>query len=122
MSELNILCVRPTHGEFQKQPAAANSKRNNILKCIFAYQGDNKVGIRNCLPSEQRRDKRRTREHFRLILQHLHLLPVRNQIHLNILLITYKALSILTPSYLTDLLHHHSSNRHLWLSKVTKQI
>ena len=47
------------------------------------------------------------------ILCQLHWLPIQQRIHVKILLITYKALHNLAPSYLTDLLQRHSPTRRL---------
>ncbi|XP_072556731.1 uncharacterized protein [Paramormyrops kingsleyae] len=55
----------------------------------------------------------RSREHITPVLQKLHWLPVPQRIHFKILLITFKALHNLAPSYLTDLLHHHTPSRSL---------
>ena len=54
-----------------------------------------------------------SREHITPILRQLHWLPIKKRIQFKILLITYKALNNLAPSYLTDLLHCHSPTRHL---------
>ncbi len=54
-----------------------------------------------------------SRDHITPILRQLHWLPVKQRIHFKILLITYKALNNLAPSYLTDLLCRHSPTRRL---------
>ncbi|XP_060780506.1 NACHT, LRR and PYD domains-containing protein 3-like [Neoarius graeffei] len=54
-----------------------------------------------------------SREHITSVLRQLHWLPIKQRIHFKILLITYKALNNLAPSYLTDLLQRHSPTRRL---------
>ncbi|XP_060773433.1 uncharacterized protein LOC132883614 isoform X2 [Neoarius graeffei] len=49
-----------------------------------------------------------SREHITPVLRQLHWFPIKQRVHFKILLITYKALNNLAPSYLTDLLHRHS--------------
>ncbi|XP_075963092.1 uncharacterized protein LOC142966290 [Anarhichas minor] len=54
----------------------------------------------------------RSRDHITPVLQNLHWLPVPQRIQYKILL-THKALHNQAPSYLTDLLHHHTPSRRL---------
>ena len=55
----------------------------------------------------------RIREHITPVLIKLHWLPIPQRIQYKILLMTYKALHNLAPSYLTDLLHRHTPTRSL---------
>ncbi|XP_078272170.1 uncharacterized protein LOC144602922 [Rhinoraja longicauda] len=48
------------------------------------------------------------RDHITPVLYKLHWLPIPQRIQYKILLMTYKALHNLAPSYLTDLLHRHT--------------
>ena len=47
------------------------------------------------------------------VLQKLHWLPVKFRLDFKVLLLTYKALNNLAPSYLQDLLHIHTPSRTL---------
>ena len=55
----------------------------------------------------------RSRDHITPVLQKLHWLPVPQRIQFKVLLLTHKALHNQAPSYLTDLLHHHTPSRSL---------
>ncbi|KAG1924644.1 hypothetical protein F2P79_026034, partial [Pimephales promelas] len=55
----------------------------------------------------------KSREHITPVLQQLHWLPVRYRIQYKLLLLTYKSLHSLAPSYLTELLVQHQPTRHL---------
>uniref|UniRef100_A0A671YR52 Reverse transcriptase domain-containing protein n=1 Tax=Sparus aurata TaxID=8175 RepID=A0A671YR52_SPAAU len=55
----------------------------------------------------------RSHEHITPVLQHLHWLPIPYRINFKLLLLTHKALHNQAPSYLTDLLHHHTPTRNL---------
>ena len=55
----------------------------------------------------------RKRDHITPALTSLHWLPVRFRIDFKLLLITYKSLNGLAPSYLSDLIHFHSPSRAL---------
>ncbi|XP_075934503.1 uncharacterized protein LOC142934035 isoform X2 [Anarhichas minor] len=55
----------------------------------------------------------RSRDHITPVLQNLHWLPVPQRIEYKILLLTHKALHNQAPSYLTNLLHHHTPSRRL---------
>ncbi|CAL9690879.1 unnamed protein product [Knipowitschia caucasica] len=55
----------------------------------------------------------RSRDHITPVLKQLHWLPVPYRIQYKVLLLTYKSLHNLAPSYLTDLLHHHCPSRRL---------
>uniref|UniRef100_A0A8C1LVW7 Reverse transcriptase domain-containing protein n=2 Tax=Cyprinus carpio TaxID=7962 RepID=A0A8C1LVW7_CYPCA len=57
--------------------------------------------------------KTSTFEHISPVLQKLHWLPVKFRVNFKILLLTYKALNNLAPSYLHDLLHIHTPSRTL---------
>ena len=50
-------------------------------------------------------------EHITPVLRNLHWLPVKHRINFKILLITFKALNNLAPSYLSDLLPLHAPTR-----------
>ncbi len=50
-------------------------------------------------------------EHISPVLQNVHCLPVKFSVNFKILLLTYKALNNLAPSYLLDLLHIHTPPR-----------
>ena len=54
-----------------------------------------------------------SQEHITPILLHLHWLPIRYRIEFKILLITYKALNNLAPSYIRDLLTPYVPSRQL---------
>ncbi|KAK0143129.1 Dysbindin [Merluccius polli] len=53
------------------------------------------------------------REHITPVLASLHWLPIRYRIDFKLLLTVYKSLHGLAPTYLSDLLHHHSPSRAL---------
>uniref|UniRef100_UPI00358F988E uncharacterized protein n=1 Tax=Myxine glutinosa TaxID=7769 RepID=UPI00358F988E len=55
----------------------------------------------------------RTRDHITPVLYKLHWLPIPQRIQYKILLLTYKALHNLAPSYLADLLSRHTPTRNL---------
>ncbi|KAK0151579.1 hypothetical protein N1851_007117 [Merluccius polli] len=55
----------------------------------------------------------RSRDHITPVLQNLHWLPITHRIQFKILLLTHKALNNQAPSYLSDLLHHHTPSRNL---------
>ena len=52
-------------------------------------------------------------EHITTVLRDLHWLPVHQRIHFKILLMTFKCLNQLAPSYLSDLLIHYRPSRTL---------
>jgi len=52
-------------------------------------------------------------DHIIPILQKLHWLPVRQRIHINILLITYKSITDMAPVYLCELISIRKSSRKL---------
>ena len=56
---------------------------------------------------------------MRPVLEHLHWLPIRERIDYKLLLITYKALNNLAPSYILDLLEPISHTRILRSSSKT---
>ncbi len=53
------------------------------------------------------------RDHITPVLQSLHWLPVRFRVDFKILLIVYKSLNGMAPSYISDLLIEHNVNRSL---------
>ena len=53
------------------------------------------------------------REHITPILKSLHWLPIEKRIHYKILLLTFKALHNLAPSYIKDLITPYSNSRQL---------
>ncbi|KAF7649949.1 hypothetical protein LDENG_00133530, partial [Lucifuga dentata] len=53
------------------------------------------------------------REHITPLLHDLHWFPVQHRITVKILLTTYKALNNMAPSYLSNLLQHHTTTRSL---------
>ena len=55
----------------------------------------------------------RSRDHITPVLQNLHWLPITHRIQFKIILLTFKALHNQAPSYLSDLLHHHTPSRNL---------
>ncbi|CAH3047034.1 unnamed protein product, partial [Porites evermanni] len=52
-------------------------------------------------------------DHITPILINLHWLPVRYRINFKILLLTFKALRGMAPSYIIDLIHTKTNTRHL---------
>ena len=52
-------------------------------------------------------------DHISPVLQRLHWLPVRYRIHFKIILLTWKALHDMAPSYISELLNRHNPSRHL---------
>ena len=52
-------------------------------------------------------------EHITPILKNLHWLPIEKRIHYKIILLTFKALHDLAPSYIKDLIKPYSNSRHL---------
>ena len=52
-------------------------------------------------------------DHITPLLRELHWLPIDKRIKFKIMLLTYKCINGLAPSYLSDLLHHHQINRTL---------
>ena len=58
----------------------------------------------------------RKHEHITPVLRDLHWLPVHERIRFKILLMTFKCLNQLAPSYLSDLLIHYRPSRTLRLS------
>ena len=62
-------------------------------------------------------------DHITPILRQLHWLPVIYRIQFKILLLTYKSLNGLAPSYLTELIHYNNPGRSLRSSnKVTLKV
>ncbi len=55
----------------------------------------------------------RKREHITPVLQSLHWLSVRYRIHFKVLLLVFKSLNGLAPSYLSDMLMDHQPARTL---------
>ena len=55
-------------------------------------------------------------DHITSILETLHWLPVRYRIEYKVLLMTFKALHLLVPSYIADLLQFYQPCRTLWSS------
>ena len=52
-------------------------------------------------------------DHISPVLQRLHWLPIRYRIHFKLLLLTWKALHDMAPSYISDLLNPHIPSRRL---------
>ena len=67
--------------------------------------------VQNCAARLVTRTKRS--EHITPVLRELHWLPVRQRIIYKILLLTYKALNSMAPTYLTDLLQRYTPPRQL---------
>lgn len=52
-------------------------------------------------------------DHISPVLQRLHWLPIRYRIHFKLLLLTWKALHDMAPSYISELLNQHIPSRYL---------
>ncbi len=67
-------------------------------------------------------------DHISPVLSTLHWPPIKHRIHFKILLITYKALNVLVPQYLSELLSHYSPSHplrsqnsgHLIIPRISK--
>ncbi len=84
---------------------------NSLFTCLNQSSIDRLQLIQNAGARVLTRSKKSC--HITPILATLHWLPVPYRIQYKVLLLTYKAIHGLAPSYISDIIHHHTPSRSL---------
>ena len=84
---------------------------NSLLYGLPQYLIDRLQAVQNCAARLVTRSRKH--DHITPILKQLHWLPVYSRIKYKILLLTFKALHGLAPSYITEILQPYRSSRSL---------